>query len=882
MSIQSRFSFLWSNLFRKEQRDRELDAELCAYVDMLAEEKQKQGIDAAEARRQALIEAGGIAPLAEEVRDIRTGALLESIAQDIRYGFRTFARNPGFTIAAVLALALGIGANAAIFSVVNAVLLRPLPYKDPSRLVVILRNNSSPIAPANYLDWRAQSQSFTDIAAAEMWSPNLADERQPEKLTALRVTPNIFALLGVEPILGRVVSQQSPDARELVLSYALWQRRFGGDSGVLGREIRLNGEPFTIVGVMPRDFKFAPFWATRTEAWAPLDLAPRATSRTGSSLRLFARLKPGVSLRQAQAEISTITARLEQQFPGTNRDTTVTALNEKVVGDIRPALLVLLGAVGFVLLIACANVAHMLLARAAARRKETAIRTAVGARRSRLVRQFLTESTVLSLLGGAVGLLLASWGIRVLVAMSPRSIPRLETVSLDSHVLLFVLGISILTGLLFGIVPALQASIINPSESLKEGGRNSAGAASHGRLRNVMVASEFAMALVLLVGAGLMIRSLIAIYKVDPGFDSHNVITMQVSVSGSAAGQPERRAAFYQQVVDGVRSLPGVQSASAINHIPLAGDDWGFPFLVEGRPVPPPAEIPGATYRAVLPGYFATMQIPLLRGRDFNATDDARATRAVVINEEFARQYWPNDDPVGKRIAFDDQLKADTEWWIVVGVSKNVKRTAWVAAEEPEAYVPLLQSPQYLATQSPAFAYITLVARTTGDPASLVNSIKNQIWSLDNTVPISAVQTIDQIVEDATAQPRFYMTLLAAFAAVALLLAAIGIYGVMSYAVSLRTHELGVRIALGASRRDLLRLIVGQGMTLVLVGGAIGLTAALLLTRLMASLLYGVRATDLATFVAVSLLLGVVAFVACYAPASRAARIDPMSALRSE
>lgn len=881
MSFHSRLTFLWRNLFRKEQRDRDLNAELRTYIDLLAEEKCSRGMSPEAARREAMLEAGGIEPLAEAVRDVRTGAWLESVLQDVRYGMRSLGRSPGFTIAAVLALALGIGANAAIFSVVNAVLLRPLPYNDPEKLVVLLRQSSGPVAPANYLDWKSRSQSFAGMAAAEMWSPNLAGSGQPEKLSALRVTPDTFPLLGVEPLLGRVVSQSTPESAELVLSHALWKRRFGGDPGVLGQIIRLNGEPFTIVGVMPPEFKFAPFWATRTEAWAPLDLRPRAANRKGSSLRVFARLRPDMSLQQAQAEIATVTSRLEQQFPGTNRDITVTPLKEKVVGDIRPALLVLLGAVGFVLLIACANVAHMLLARAAARRKEIAIRTALGARRARLVRQFLTESAILSLLGGGLGLLLAIWGIRALPALSPGNIPRIETIALDSNVLSFVVSISLLTGLLFGIVPALQSSAASPGESLKEGGRSGGGAASHGRLRTLMVGSEFAMALVLLVGAGLMIRSLVALYAVDPGFNPRNVISMTVSVAGTQESAPERRAAFYQQVIENVRTLPGVQAVSAINHLPLAGDNWGLPFLVEGRPVPPPAEMPGATYRVVLPGYFSTVQLPLMQGRDISATDDLRATPVVIINEEFANRFWPSRDPIGKRITFDE-LNSETKWWTVIGVVRNAKTAEWTAPPEPEVYVPLLQAASYLENPSPAFAYITLVARTSGNPADLAGAIKGRIWSLEPAAPVSEVTTMEQVVDAATAQPRFYMVLMSVFAAVGLALAAIGIYGVMSYAVSLRTQELGVRIALGASRADVLRLIIVQGMRKALVGGAVGLIAAILLTRAMASILYGVRPTDVLTFALVPLGLGAVALIACYIPAARAAAIDPISALRSE
>ena len=880
MSLPSRLSSLWQNVFRKEERNRDLNAELSAYVDLLAAEKVRSGLAPERARREALIEAGGVEPLAATVRDVRTGALLESILQDVRFGLRTLRRSPGFAIAAVLALALGIGANAAIFSVVNAVLLRPLPYNDPDKLVVVL-HGAGPVAPANFLDWKAQSHSFTDMAAAEFWTANFTDSGQPEKLMALRVTPNMFPLLGVAPALGRVISQNTPDAPELVISYGLWQRRFGADPAVLGRTMRLNGEPFTIVGVMPRDFRFAPFWATKAEAWAPLDLRSKADSRSSSNLRVFARLKPDATLPQAQAEIATITSRLEQQFPGTNRGMKVTDLKERVVGEIRPALLVLFGAVGFVLLIACANVAHMLLARAAARRKETAVRTALGAGRARLIRQFLTESAVLSILGGTCGLLLAAWGTRLLVALSHDKVPRVENIALDSHVLIFVVFASLLTSIIFGIVPAIQASIRNPSESLKLGGRNAGDPASHGRFRGLMVGSEFAMALVLLIGAGLMIRSLAAMSQVDPGFNPHNVLSMAVSLAGSQVSAPGRRLNFYQQMLDDVRSIPGVQSVSAINHLPLGGDVWGRDFFIEGRPVPAPAETPSAVYRVVLPGYFATMQISLLRGRDFTAADDQRSTPTVIINEEFARRYWPDNDALGKRITIGE-LNDNTKWLTIVGIAKNEKIEDWTERPEPQVYLPLLQSTDYLENPAGHYAYITLVARTTVDPVSLVSAFKDRIWSIEKAVPISDVITMDEVVDNATAQSRFYMFLLSVFAAVALVLAIVGIYGVMSYAVSLRTQEIGVRIALGAKRSDVLRLIVGEGMRIVLLGGAVGILAALALTRLMSSLLFGVRPTDLATFIAVPVGLALLALIACYMPAARATRIDPMSALRSE
>ncbi len=550
---------------------------------------------------------------------------METLFQNLRYTMRALRKSPGFTAVAVITLALGIGANTAIFSVVNAVLLRPLPYKDDSRLVVILNQGRNPVAPANFIDWRSQSQSFSEMGAAEYWTPNLTGTDNPEKLWALHVTPDIFPMLGVQPLLGRVFLPEEQDAgkeHEVVLSYSLWQGHFAGNTEIIGRSVALSGETYTVVGVMPRKFKFAPFWATKAQLWAPLALGSRLTDRGGGSLRVFARLKPGVTLEQAQAEMAGITGRLEREFPGTNQDMQVLSLREKVVGNIRPALLVLLGAVGFVLLIACANVSHMLLARAAARREEIALRTALGAGRWDVFRQLLTESMALAFLGGGAGLLLAVWGVRVLLAISPDAIPRVETVGVDAHVLLFALAISLLTGLAFGLTPAWRATVVNLSDALKEGKRGSSEGVQRDRLRGLLVASEFALAVMLLAGAGLMVRTFLALQHVDPGFDPHSVLSLVVGIAGTEQAAAGHTGNFYQEVLRRVRAVPGVQSVSGINHLPLAGDEWGFPFHIEGRPPEPPGKELVATYRAVLPGYFRTMRIPILRGRDVSDADN--------------------------------------------------------------------------------------------------------------------------------------------------------------------------------------------------------------------------------------------------------------------
>jgi predicted permease len=804
--------------------------------------------------------------------------------QDVRYGFRMLRKRPGFTAVAIITLALGIGANTAIFSVVNAVLLRPLPYRDSDRLTVILHSGRNPVAPASFLDWQKQSRSFESMGAAEYWTPNVTSTQNAEKLWALHITSSVLPMLGVQPILGRVFlpeEEQRGKEHEVVISYPLWQSHFAASPDVIGRPMTLNGEVYTIVGVMPRGFKFAPFWATKAELWAPLVLGDKLTDRGGRSLRIFARLKLDVTLAQARAEMAGITAHLEQQYPGTNEDVVVLALKEKVVGNVRPALLVLLTAVGFVLLIACANVAHMLLARSAARQKEIAIRAAVGAENSRLLRQFLTESCVLATLGGVAGLVLAFAGIRLLVALSPSNIPRVDTVTLDPGVLLFALGLTLLAGIIFGLAPALRAGGLNLSDSLKEGERGSSEGIRRNRLRSLLVASEFTFALVLLVGAGLMIRSFLAIQTIDPGFNPHHLLSAVVSVSGTRAAEPGARPIFYQHLLEQIRHVPGVQSASAINHLPLAGDIWGFSFQVEGERLSRPSDAPTAAYRAVFPGYFKTMNLPILQGRDVSDSDTLNSQGVVMVNEWLARHHWPGQEAVGKHLALDTP-GANAKRLTVIGVVKNSVRGEWTEPPEDELFVPYLQDQAYMTNPAPPFAYATLVVRTTGDPASMAPVIRSIVHSMNQNAPLSEVQTMDQVVSEATSEPRFYVLLLGAFAAVALVLAAVGIYGMMSYSVSRRTQEIGIRIALGARTVDVIRLVVGQGASLALLGLGVGVVVAFAVTSLMARLLYGIRPTDPITFVAVVVVLSTVALIASYIPARRATKVDPIVALRYE
>jgi predicted permease len=808
------------------------------------------------------------------------------VLRDLRYAFRSLARTPVFTAAAVLALALGVGATTAMLSVVNGVLLRPLPYADADRLVVILHNGRNPVAPANVADWKAQTRSFVDIAAAEAWGPNLMGDTGPERLSGLRLTGGMFPLLGVRPLMGRffTADEDAPGKENVaVISFGLWQRRWGGSRDVIGRRVSLDDRAFTIIGVMPRGFQFAPFWITSAEIWAPLALGARASNRSGQSLRAFARLRPGVSLEQARVDLAAVTARLEREYPGTNGDVTLQTLKHKVVGSIQRPLLVLLVAVAFVLLIACANVAHMLLARASSRQKEIAIRTALGATPRRIVRQLLTESIMLAIAGGVGGLALATWGIRALIAASPAIVPRVADVRMDLRVLAMSALVTAATAIVFGLVPAVRAARVDLAETFKDGDRGSSEGRGRHRLRNVLVASEFSLALVLLVGAGLMIRTFGALRRVDPGFEPRGVVTMTIATTGTRAAAPAQRVPFFNDLLPRIRALPGVESAAFINHLPIAGDQWGAGFSVEGRPHPPKGHRLGATFRVVTPGYFHTMRIPLRQGRDISDSDRLDAPLVVVINEFMAKTHWPGENPIGKRISLDDST-----WMTVVGVAKNAVRSDWAAPPEEELFIPFAQSVGFNTNPGAHFGYLTLVARAACwrdracDAAVLATSMVQLVRATDRSVPIAAVQTMSQVVQRATAESAFYLVLLGAFASIAVILAAVGIYGVMSYTVSRRTHEIGIRIALGAAPSAVRGFIVLQGLRVVVAGAAAGVVAAFALTRLMSGLLYGLTASDPLTFVAVTLTLCCVAALASYLPARRATRIDPLQALRAD
>ena len=883
-----------THLFRGAATENEMAREMAAHLALLQEEFEAKGLSSTDAKIAAVRAYGNLEYTKELHRDARSFAWLENTLRDIQYGSRNLLRTPGFTIVAATVLALGIGANTAIFSVVNAVLLQPLAYKDPNRLVTILHYGTAPVATANYIDWREQSISFEAVGAADNWSANLTGSdtfriNQAEHLHGLKVTRNLLPMLGVQPLLGRLFikgEEREGSSHEAILSYSLWQRRFNGDRNVLGQIINLDSEGYSIVGVMPPGFQFAPFWATKSDVWVPNSLADTLHQRGGNHLRVFARLKPGVTLEQARAEIATVTGRLEKQYPGSNRNVVVRPLKENVVGDIQAPLMLMLGAVAFVLLIACANVAHMLLARTADRQKEVAVRVALGAGKARLFAQFLTENLLLSGLGALLGLALAFAGTKALVVLSPSYLPRVETVGIDGRAVLFLIGTTILTALAFGLTPAMHAAAGNLGDALKEGGRGTSDGVGRNHLRSFLVASEFALAFILLIGAGLMIRSFYALQSVDTGFNPHKVISMVVSVAGTQEAEAGRREAFYRDLLQKVRSLPGVRSAGAINHLPLVGDLWDRNFQIEGRPAPREGEIPDAIYRIVLPGYFDTMRLPLKRGRAINDQDNTKSTSVVVINERLAQLFFPGQDPVGQRFTLISRDSSKRNWLTVIGVVTNASLDDMVSPPYPEIYLAALQTPEFMGLSSdpiaPHMTYITLVARGEANPARLSASIQQVVRSFDRNLTISDVLTMDEAVASSTAQPRFEMLLLGMFGVVALVLAAVGIYGVMNYAVSRRTREIGIRMSLGASRGDILRMVLARATIQALTGAVAGVIGSLLLSKLMAKMLFGVQPTDLVTFTAVTLILGFAALLACAIPARKAMRIEPMIALRSE
>ncbi|MCM3901967.1 MAG: ABC transporter permease [Pyrinomonadaceae bacterium] len=813
---------------------------------------------------------------------------MESLLKDIRYGIRSLLKRPGFTAIAVITLALGIGANTAIFSVVNAVLLRSLPFHDAEELVTLWERSpkqgyeQNPPSAGSYVDWREQNRVFAQMA---IYAPsrkfNLSLGDQPERLSGAAVSTSLFNLLGVRPIQGRTFSseEEQPGKDQVALiSHDLWQKHFAGDPNSVGRTITLDGKTYTIVGVMPEGFQFPGgsgtvlriFAPETADLWVPLALdADTLSQRSSHSLNVIGRLKPGITLAQATAEMDAIQQRLEQQYPThyVGSHVKVVPLAEQVVGTARRPLLVLWGAVALVLLISCANVANLLLSRSSTRKKEFALRAALGAGRLRIIRQLLTESLLLSIVGGIAGTLLAAWGVQILSSIVPPDFPRQEEIAIDGWVLGFTLLISVLTGIIFGLAPAIQSTKLDLIDALKASGRNSASSHRHS-LRSLLVMSEMALALILLIGAALMIQSFLRLRHVSPGFISDNVLTMEVSLPRNSYPR-ERRSSFFQQLIERAQSVPGAQVVAAAKHLPLSGDNMNFAFDVEGRPFPP-GKSPGADCRFVTPEYFNALRISLIKGRVFSESDGPQAPPVLLINQTMADRYFPDEDPIGKRM----QLGINNFAGQIIGIVGDVKHVGLDAEVNNEVYG--------LYSQAPFFTDMTLLVRTPGDPMSLVGAIRNELATLDKQVSIGKVRTMDMIAAESVAQPRFRTLLLGLFGISALLLASVGIYGVMSYAVTQRTQEIGIRMALGAQVSDVRKLVIGNGMTLALIGVAIGLAGAYGLTRLMASLLFGISATDAPTFAAISAVLIAVALIACYIPARRATKIDPLVALRYE
>ena len=860
------------SLFHRAQANQELDDELRDHLDRKTDEYIAQGMTQAEAHRRARLDLGGLEQTKENCRDARHVNWIQYLIQDLRFSLRMLRKSPGFTTVAVLTLALGIGANTAIFTVINTVLLNPLPYKDPQQIIGMRENDSLP----NVIDIQRQMRSFSESGGINVSDMDYTSGPTPLRIHAGSVNSGFLSILGISPMLGRIISPEEDvkgGPRVIVLSHSFWQNFFGGDPHALGRTITLSGNDYTVIGVMPSDFVlphghadiFVSLWVADPDA---------AVQRDVHFMHTYWRLKPAVTLAQAQAEMSAIDRRLAQQYPDTehNRHTTLLPLRELVAGDIRPALFVLFGAVGLVLLIACANFAGLLVARGAARSNELTIRAVLGANRARLVLQAVTESVLLSSIGGLLGLLLANWGTTLLLSLKPAALERFTAIQVDTRVLFFVLGISLLTGIVFGVVPAWSTTRSDFTESVKEGGRGATAGRSRHLLQRALVVGEFALALVLLVGAGLLIKGFSRLRTVNPGFNPQNIMTMYLALPPTRYAQIPPQTQFRRELLARLNSLPDVHAAM-ISDLPLGGNYVGHRVVIDGRPVEVGAE-PQVQTLSVMGDYFGVMKIAIRAGRAFTEMDRDGQPLVAVVNEEFVKELLPHTNPIGARI--DWAGNNEHQWMTIVGVAADVKDWSLNQPADPAVYAPFPQSNEKWRR------FMTLVIRTPGPSPALVDTVKKQIWSVDKQIPVSDIQPITEFMAVSIAQERFNMLLLGIFAALALTLAAVGIYGLVSYAVSQRTHEIGVRVAIGAQRWDVLRLILRDGAKLALFGTAIGIVAAFGLTRLMASLLFEVKPTDPATFFTVAGLLCLVALLACYIPARRANRVDPMVALRYE
>ena len=875
MSLGTKFRMWVRDLFHAKQSERELDAELRFDLEQRIEANVRAGMTRKEAELSARREFGGIDLAKEECRDERGTQFLEQTWQDVRFGARMLRKNPGFTTVAVLTIALGIGANTAIFSVVSAVLLRPLPYPSHAHLLHVQETHGGSAASttftfANFIDLERNAKALENVAAYRLWTFNLTGESSPEQISGALVSANFFSSLGTQPLLGRTIGaaddQPGGDNHVAVLSFALWQSYFGGDREILSKMTDVNGQRFSIIGVMPADFDFP----DRAEMWCPL--VPGGglhDNRASRLLTVIADLGGGKSLAAAQAESSAIAAQIENQNPGMMPGLAITPvpLKESVVAPVRQALLIVVVAAGLLLLIGCANVANLLLARGATRKKEIATRLALGAGRTRLVRQLLTESVMIASLGGALGCAVACWSLRFIVALNG-DFPRFGEITLDWRVLAFTLLISLFTGILFGIAPALAGLKLDLNASLKERAPSAAGG-RRGGISQPLVALQFALAMLLLIGAGLLGRSFLRLLNVNPGFNSENLLTMRVFLSPSQFPPYDPKAAVVlHQMLEQIRAVPGVRSAGVGITLPTTGGP-ATDFEILGRSAFPPSMAPIADIGVVDSRYFRAVGIPLIAGREFTENDTQQSARVMIISQTMAKEFWPNESPIGKRVTMKNWGPPLTGE--IVGIVGDVKISGIAADTYPMIYWPYFQFPQN---------FNAFVVRTEGDPNRLIAPIKERIWSVDKNLPISKIATMDQLISDSLARRRLYMVLLSVFAGAALLLAAVGIYGVMSYSVSQRIHEMGIRIALGAQARDVLALVMKRGLSVALIGMTIGITAAFALTRLMSSLLFGISATDPFAFGAVAIALVLVALLACYIPARRATRVNPINALR--
>jgi putative ABC transport system permease protein len=870
---------------RRKRMMEELDQDIQDHIERETQDNIERGMSPEDARYAATRKFGNVTHVKEETREVWSLIWLENFAEDVRFGLRMLRKNPGFTAVAMLTLALGIGANAAVFSVVYAVLLRPLPYKDPSSLIVL--NETTPmvgtvsVSYPNFLDWRDQSRTFSQIAAVRGVGFNLSGVTQPENISGAAVSPNFLSMMGVRPFLGRDFESSEEKAGTppvILLSYSLWQSHFGADPNIAGRTIKLDDRAFTIVGVLPPDYRSL----DKTDVMLPIGVWATDNSEDAKErgargdLAVIGRLATGVDLAKARAEMEGIAARLAAEYPASNDrfGVALQPIRDAFVSDIRPAILVLFGAVMFVLLIACANVANLFLVRGASRTKEVALRIAFGAGRGRIVRQMLTESLVLACFGGVLGLALAIGGIRGMAQLIPTGMLSGSTVNLNGAVVLFVGSVVLLAAFIFGLAPALHSTKPDVQSELKEGGRTSSAGASQNRLRGVLAIAEMSLALILLIGAGLMMKSLYRLLAVDPGFRPERVLAMSIELHTQQYSQDPAVLNFWQQLLDRVSVLPGVQSAAVGTNIPLTDSHGRADVTIEGMAQPEPGNYPHPDVHIVSPKYVETLGISLLRGRTFTDDDNEKAPLAGMVNAMVARRFFPNEDPIGKRFLFGHPAATNSsKWYTIVGVVSDTKLYGLANPARLEVYLPFRQSPSN---------GMSLVVKSSADPAALTTEIREAVQSLDKDQPIFAISTMEKLRSNSVATRRMTLVLLGLFSGLALVLGAIGIYGVISYSVAQRTHEIGIRMALGAPRLDVFRLVVGQGLKLAGIGIAIGIVAAFGLARLMSSLLYGVSTTDFETFAGVSILLALVALLACYVPARRAMRVDPTVALRYE